>query len=231
MYRKISAWAEAARRPRVPRQPQPRRDRRCRLPPLDARRARRHRPGRHPRRRRAAGARGGDREEGAGSPSCSPPASPRSGAEGEKLQRQARGARRRRATCTCSGPTPTSTPSRSSATTCPAGDRADHPERPPGPADLPGPGARHPPVALGADRQRGRPRVRRLRRLLRRPGPTSARSPAYIEGFKDGRTLLLAADHAARNGVPDRVRQGRAAPTRAARWPRPTPATSPAPTR
>ena len=25
---------------------------------------------------------------------------------------------------------------------------------------------------------------------------------AYIEGFKDGRTLMLAADHAARQGVP-----------------------------
>ena len=35
--------------------------------------------------------------------------------------------------------------------------------------DLPGPGARHRRVALGADGQRGRPRVRRLRPLLRRP--------------------------------------------------------------
>ena len=34
---------------------------------------------------------------------------------------------------------------------------------------VPGPGDRHPAHALGADRQRGRPRVRRLRPLLRRP--------------------------------------------------------------
>ena len=52
-------------------------------------------------------------------------------------------------------------------------DRADHPVGTPGPAHLPGPGARHPAHALGADRQRGRPRVRRLRRAT---SPTSPRS-------------------------------------------------------
>ena len=48
-------------------------------------------------------------------------------------------------------------------------DRARHPVGPPGPPGVPGPGDRHPAHALGADRQRGRPRVRRLRRVLRRP--------------------------------------------------------------
>ena len=47
-------------------------------------------------------------------------------------------------------------------------DRADHAVGPPGPARVPGPGDRHPPHALGADRQRGRSRVRRLRASLRR---------------------------------------------------------------
>ena len=45
----------------------------------------------------------------------------------------------------------------------------DHPVGSPGPAGVPGPGDRHPAHALGTDRQRGRPRVRRLRALLRRP--------------------------------------------------------------
>ena len=48
-------------------------------------------------------------------------------------------------------------------------DRARHAVGPPGPAGVPGPGDRHPAHALGAHRQRGRPRVRRLRRVLRRP--------------------------------------------------------------
>ena len=79
-------------------------------------------------------------------------------------------ARRSRATCACSARTRTSTRSRTSATTSTGPSIAlDHPVRPPGPAGVPGPGARHPAHALGADRQRGRPRVRRLRRVLRRP--------------------------------------------------------------
>ena len=54
---------------------------------------------------------------------------------------------------------------------------------------------------------------------------------AYIEGFKDGRTLMLAADHAAAAGRADRVREGGPHRRGRARWPSPTPATSPAPTR
>ena len=54
---------------------------------------------------------------------------------------------------------------------------------------------------------------------------------AYIEGFKDGRTLMLAADHAAQLRKPivivkvGRTDEGRVDGAR------PTPATSPAPTR
>ena len=52
----------------------------------------------------------------------------------------------------------------------------------------------------------------------------------YIEGFKDGRSLVAAADHAARAGVPIVcVKVGRT--ERGARWRSRTPATSPAPTR
>ena len=53
-------------------------------------------------------------------------------------------------------------------------DRAHHAVGPPGPARLPGPGDRHPAHALGADRQRGRPRVRRLRRATSPTSPKSA---------------------------------------------------------
>ena len=53
---------------------------------------------------------------------------------------------------------------------------------------------------------------------------------AYIEGFKDGRSLMLAADHAARPRKPlVVVKVGRTEAGR--RWRRPTPATSPGPTR
>ena len=48
-------------------------------------------------------------------------------------------------------------------------DRADHAVGSPGPAGVPGPGDRYPAHALGTDGQRGRPGVRRLRALLRRP--------------------------------------------------------------
>ena len=54
----------------------------------------------------------------------------------------------------------------------------DHAVGAPGPAGVPGPGDRHPPHALGADRQRGRPRVRRLRPPLRRPARGRRRSRA-----------------------------------------------------
>ena len=88
--------------------------------------------------------------------------------------REARSPARRRscarATSACSARTRTSTRSRTSATDLDRPvDRARHAVGPPGPAGVPGPGARHPAHALGADRQRGRPRVRRLRPLLRRP--------------------------------------------------------------
>ena len=53
----------------------------------------------------------------------------------------------------------------------------------------------------------------------------------YIEGFKDGRTLMLAADHAAKLRKPIvMVKVGRT-DGRARRWRSRTPATSPAPTR
>ena len=56
--------------------------------------------------------------------------------------------------------------------------------RPPGPARVPGPGDRHPAHALGADRQRGRPRVRRLRRATSPTSPKSASIACYIEGLQ-----------------------------------------------
>ena len=75
------------------------------------------------------------------------------GAEGGAVSRRGSSELVRRSDATCSGPTPTSTPSRCSATTSTGPrDRAHHPERAPGPADLPGPGPRHPP------RRTGRPR-------------------------------------------------------------------------
>ncbi len=80
--------------------------------------------------------------------------------------------------------------------------RPHHPVGPPGPTGLPVPGPRLRHVALGAGRQRGRPRVRRLRRLVRRRSPTTGAIAAYIEGFKDGRTVQLAADAAMQRGVP-----------------------------
>ena len=102
--------------------------------------------------------------------------------------------------------------------------------RPPGPAGVPGPGDRHPAHALGADRQRGRPRVRRLRALLRRPA--RGRRDRLLHRGLQGRP------HADARGRPrgpaaqaDRDGEGRAHRRRARRWRRRTPATSPAPTR
>ena len=53
-------------------------------------------------------------------------------------------------------------------------DRLDHAVRASGPSGVPGPGDRYPAHALGADRQRGRPRIRRLRRATSPTGPKSA---------------------------------------------------------
>ena len=80
--------------------------------------------------------------------------------------------------------------------------RPHHPERAPGPTDLPGPGPRHARCRTGR-----RPATRSTSSSPTSPAgsPTSPRSgvvAAYIEGFKDGRTLMLAADHAAQRGVP-----------------------------
>ncbi len=61
--------------------------------------------------------------------------------------------------------------------------------------------------------------------------PRSGVVACYIEGFKDGRSLMLAADHAAQLRKPHRDGEGRPHRRGHARWPRPTPATSPAPTR
>ena len=122
----------------------------------------------------------------------------------------ARGARRRRATLHLLGPNTNLNAFETFRDDLPGqADRADHPERATraGPI-FQAPGARHPPVALGADRQRGRPRVRRLRRATSPTSPRSASIAAYIEGFKDGRTLHARRRprRAARRA--DRVRQG-----------------------
>ena len=53
----------------------------------------------------------------------------------------------------------------------------------------------------------------------------------YIEGFKDGRTLMLAADHAAQLRKPMVMVKVGPHRGRASRWRRRTPATSPVPTR
>ncbi len=63
---------------------------------------------------------------GRGSPSCSPPASPRRGPRGHACRPSWSGSWPG-ATCTSSAPTPTSTPSRPSARTCPAGPSPSSP--------------------------------------------------------------------------------------------------------
>ena len=104
----------------------------------------------------------------------------------------------------------------------------DHPERAPGSPGLPGPGDRDPlshwaPTGNEVDLE-----FADFARYFA-DQPEVGVVACYIEGFKDGRTLMLAADHAARLHKPIViVKVGRTDEGR--RWPRPTPATSPAPT-
>ena len=108
-------------------------------------------------------------------------------------------------------------------------DRARHPVGPPGPPGVPGPGARHPAHPLGADRQRGRPRVRRLRRVLRRPA--RGRRRRLLHRGLQGRSHADARGRPRREAAQaDRDGEGRPDRRPAARWRRATPATSPAPT-
>ena len=96
---------------------------------------------------------------------------------------------------------------------------ADHPERPPGPTHLPGPRARArasshwAPTGNEADLE-----------FADFTGwfadqPEIGVIAAYIEGFKDGRTLLLAVRSGVAGGYAARDGQGRANWKRAGRWP------------
>ena len=59
-------------------------------------------------------------------------------------------------------------------------------------------------------RQRGRPRVRRLRRLVRRAAGRAASSPPTSRASRTGGPCVLAADRGGRGRRADRVHQGRA---------------------
>ena len=175
---------------------------------VDAGRARRPRPGRDPgrRRRRRRSRRCWTRSPG--SPSSSPPGSPRSAPTARPAAGPTRGRWSPRPTPTCSGRTPTSTPSRPSATTCPGRaialiTQSGHQGRPSSRPRTSGIAL----SALGADRQRGRPRVRRLRPLLRRPA-RGRRDRGLHRGLQ-GRPHADAGRRPRRPaGRPDRVRQG-----------------------
>ena len=153
------------------------------------------------------------------------------GAEGKKLEAAPRRARRGAATCACSARTRTSTRSRTFRD------------------DLEGPSI----ALITQSGHQGRPvfQGQEIGIRLSHWAPTGnevdlefadfarhfADQPevgviaCYIEGFKDGRTLMLAADHAAQAAQADGDGEGRQDRRPAARWRSRTPATSPAPTR
>ena len=124
------------------------------------------------------------------------------GADGEAQQARLERGRARAATRTCSDRTPTSTRSRRSATTSPGKrialiTQSGHQGRPIFQAQELG-------IALSHWAPTGNEVDLEFADFARyfADQPDVGVIAAYIEGFKDGRTLMLAADHAAQQGVP-----------------------------